>query len=91
MFVSIFLIKTSEKSNKVVICTNKCNYTEKLRSYSVVSEQRMSKCWEMVKKVLEVPTKYKLQGRKNYLQVESIRESNVMKQRKTCFKYQPNF
>jgi len=34
----------------------------------------MIKWWETAKKVLEVLTKYELWRRKNYLQVESIRE-----------------
>lgn len=50
----------------------------------------MIKWWETVK-FFAVTAKYELRGGKNYLQAESIKQSNVMKQRKTWFKYQPNF
>lgn len=42
---------------------SKWNYTEKLRSYSVVSEERMIKWKETVKNVLEIPKKYELWDR----------------------------
>lgn len=43
--------------------SSKWNYTEKLRSHSVVSEERMIKWSETAKKILEIPKKYELWNR----------------------------
>jgi len=44
-----------------------------------------------VKEDFKVPTKYEQLGRNNYLQVGSIRENNVVKEKATWFSHQPDF